>query len=101
MADAAALLARRYTLQATNVPYLGRGKQAPPLADYLSNHFGDARADLATAMLSRMLHLSASGGTIAIVILHNWLFLKPIFNSWYWREAPKAADFLGSGVTQT
>jgi hypothetical protein len=27
--------------------------------------------------------------------------LKPIFNSWYWREAPKAADFLGSGVTQT
>lgn len=29
------------------------------------------------------------------------LCVWPIFNSWYWREAPKAADFLGSGVTQT
>jgi hypothetical protein len=27
MADAAAILARRFTLQATNVPYLGRGRQ--------------------------------------------------------------------------
>ena len=35
MADAAALLARRYTLQATNVPFLGRGKQTPALADHI------------------------------------------------------------------
>ena len=32
MADAAAILARKWVLQATNVPFLGRGRQVPELA---------------------------------------------------------------------
>ena len=75
MADAAAILGRHYTLQATNVPYLGRGKQAPPLADFIGNTYPDAKADLATAMLARMVELTAKGGTVATVTPQNWLFL--------------------------
>ena len=33
MSDAAAILHKRFTLQATNVPYLGRGKQCAALAE--------------------------------------------------------------------
>jgi hypothetical protein len=75
MADAAELLARRYVLQVTNVPYLGRGKQTTTLADYIVGHFPDAKADLATAMVTRLLHLALDGGTVASVTPQNWLFL--------------------------
>ena len=50
-------------LQATNVPFLGRGKQEAALAIHIARHFPDAKADLATAMLSRMINLATTGGT--------------------------------------
>ncbi len=75
MADAAAILARRFVLQATNVPFLGRGKQDAALAIYLAARFESAKADLATAMLTRMRALVAPGGTVAAVTPQNWLFL--------------------------
>jgi hypothetical protein len=75
MADAAAILARRFTLQATNVPYLGRGRQEAALAAYLKARFDNAKADLATAMVTRMRALVAPGGTVASVTPQNWLFL--------------------------
>ena len=75
MADAAAILARRFVVQATNVPFLGRGKQDAALASYLAARFDAAKADLATAMLTRMRALAARGGTVAAVTPQNWLFL--------------------------
>jgi hypothetical protein len=75
MADAAELLARKYVLQATNVPYLGRGKQMSALAEHIARHFSDAKADLAAAMLSRMMDLSNAAGTVTAVTPQNWLFL--------------------------
>ena len=72
MADAASLLCRRYTIQATNVPFLGRGKQCNELLEYLDRRFARARADLATAMLNRMEHLAEPSGSIAIVSPQNW-----------------------------
>ena len=75
MTDAAALLHRRYVLQSTNVPYLGRGKQDPILAAYLERRFDNAKADLASAMLARMWTLAANGGTISAVTPQSWTFL--------------------------
>ena len=75
LADAASLLCRRFTLQATNVPFLGRGKQGETLAHYLDQQFGDAKADLGTAMLERMHRSADEGSTVAAVTPQNWLFL--------------------------
>jgi hypothetical protein len=75
MADAAAILSRRWTLQATNVPFLGRGRQDEALKTYLAKHFAAAKADLATATLTRMRALAEPGGTVAAVTPQNWLFL--------------------------
>ncbi len=75
MADAASILARRFVLQATNVPFLGRGKQDATLATYLSVRFESAKADLATTMLTRMRSLATKDGTVAAVTPQNWLFL--------------------------
>jgi hypothetical protein len=71
--DATTLLARRYVLLATNVPFLGRGQQVEEIALFLENKFPDAKADLATAMLERMRALATDGGTVASVTPQNWL----------------------------
>ncbi|WP_164817972.1 DNA methyltransferase [Sinorhizobium meliloti] len=76
MADAATILTRQYTLQVTNVPFLGRGKQVTALSDYANRFYSFAKADLATIMLARIGRLAASGGSIAAVTPQNWLFLS-------------------------
>ena len=57
------------------MPFLGRGKQAPALADFIGREYPDAKADLATSMLARMVKLADRFGSLAAVTPQNWLFL--------------------------
>lgn len=75
MADAAAILARRFVLLATNPPFLGRSRQDSALATYLERRFEDTKADLATAMVTRMGAAAARHGVVASVTPQNWIFL--------------------------
>ena len=72
---AAEMLAKEYTLVITNVPYLGRGKQADLVKCYLDDHYSEGKADLATAFMQRCLELNTVGGTSGIVAPQNSLFL--------------------------
>jgi hypothetical protein len=74
MSDAVSILAKKYTLQATNVPFLGRGKQSLELSSYIDRRFSDAKTDLATVMVSRMLKHSLTGGVVSVVTPQNWYF---------------------------
>jgi hypothetical protein len=76
VAAAAQLLARRYTLVITNVPYLGRAKQDVVLAGYSDTYHHDSRADLATTFVDRICRALVVGGTTAVVTPQNWLFLE-------------------------
>jgi hypothetical protein len=73
--DATEILGRKYVLLATNVPFLGQRKQVQRLADFIAKHWAAAKADLATAMLSRILEMAEKGGVAACVTPQNWLFL--------------------------
>jgi len=75
MAYAAELLARKYTLVITNVPYLARGKQGQILKDHLESYYTEGKADLATAFVIRCLSFLTTGGTAAAVTPQNWLFM--------------------------
>ncbi|MGI2065320.1 Eco57I restriction-modification methylase domain-containing protein [Shewanella sp. MF08487] len=75
LAMAAKLLANQYTLVATNVPYLARGKQCDTLKDFCENYYPEAKPDLATVFLERCLEFSPTGGSSTIVLPQNWLFL--------------------------
>jgi hypothetical protein len=75
LAKAAQILARGYTLVATNVPYLGRGKQDEVLKDYCERHHPEAKADLATCFVERCISLCNENGTIGFVSQYNWWFL--------------------------
>ncbi|MBA4095642.1 MAG: SAM-dependent methyltransferase [Rhodospirillum sp.] len=72
---AAELLSQRFTLVATNVPFLTKGKQSAIIREFIEEHHHPARADLATAMFSRALQLLAPGSTLAVVTPQNWYFL--------------------------
>ncbi|MDR1040423.1 MAG: SAM-dependent DNA methyltransferase [Deltaproteobacteria bacterium] len=74
--EATSLLAKSYTLVATNVPYLTRGRQDERLMDLCAERYPEARHDLATIFTDRCMRLCGNGGTFGVVVPHNWLFLK-------------------------
>ncbi len=77
LAKAAELLARRYVLVATNVPYLGRGKQDEDIKNFIDKHYASAKGDVAVALLLRSENLCSNGGVLAVVSPQSWFFLGP------------------------
>ena len=75
MARAAALLAGRYHLVITNVPYLARGKQSDALKQFAQDRHPAAKANLATLFVSRIFGWLDKHGVQAVVTPQNWLFL--------------------------
>jgi hypothetical protein len=75
MADAAIALSRRYTLVATNVPFLGRGEQIDTLMKHVDAHFPEGKPDLSTTMMQRVMSLLDRGGSAATVSKQEWCFL--------------------------
>jgi len=74
VATAARLLSQKFTLVATNVPYLGRSRQSEPLRNFCDETFGDAASDLASCFVERCLDFCNSGGSIAVVTKQELLF---------------------------
>jgi hypothetical protein len=74
-ARAARLLAGKYTLIATNVPYLGRGKQSEIVKSFCEKFYPLSINDLAFSFLERCITFSAPRSTIAVVVPQSWLFL--------------------------
>ena len=75
MARAAELLAGRYHLVVTNVPYLARGKQSEALKQFAQDRHPAAKGDLATLFVSRIFGWLDKHGVQAVVTPQNWLFL--------------------------
>lgn len=77
IAKAGEILAQKYTLQITNVPYLGRGRQVEDgiLSNYCLKYYPEAKGDLANVFLEKMLKSNTLGGVSCTVIPQNWLFL--------------------------
>lgn len=75
LVEVARILSQEFTLVATNVPYLGRGKQHDVLKEHCENFYCDAKADLATCFVDRAMRACSAGGSIALVTLQSWLFL--------------------------
>jgi hypothetical protein len=102
LAKAAEILAGQFTLVATNVPYLGRGKQDDVLKEYCERVFPESKTDLATCFVERCLEFCAASGSTALVTPQNWLFLASYVElrqkllkhgKWHWIAALGAKAF--------
>jgi hypothetical protein len=109
LAKAAEILAARFTLVATNVPYLGRGRQDDVLKDYCERVHSEAKTDLATCFVERCLGFCAPGSSTALVTPQNWLslpsysgmrsrLLKDFELEWFARLGAKAFEAIGGEV---
>ena len=76
LAKAAELLTNRYTLVATNVPFLGQGKQGEVLKEHLETYYPLGKAGLAAACVLRCLEFCTRGGATALVTPQTWLSLN-------------------------
>lgn len=76
IADAARLLAEKYHLVITNVPYRRGSQLVPSLRDYTERSHEIASENLATVFLQRMRRLISLNGSIACVTLSTWMYLK-------------------------
>ena len=109
MARVAEMLQRSYTLVATNVPFLARGKHASKLRVFAETHHGDAKNNLATTCLSRALKWLGDHGVCAVVSPWDWMFQPRYKNlrlrllmrrTWHVvaRLGPGAFDMIGGHV---
>lgn len=73
-AKATEILSNQFTLVATNVPYLGRHKQDDVLRKHCEDHFFDARGDLASCVIARLIKWITRGGVVAVISPQAWLF---------------------------
>ncbi len=69
------ILSDQFTLVATNVPFLGRGKQGVQIRDWCDSHHSLGKADLSAAFIERSLMFLSAGGSAALVTPQNWWFL--------------------------
>ena len=67
MSDAASVLYSKFTLIATNPPYLGQGEFSRDLYLYISNRFKKGKSDISTAFIERMANFAHPKGSIASV----------------------------------
>ena len=74
LSKTAGLLSNKYTWIATNVPYLGRGKQNTILQNFCDRYFESSKHDLSNTFVKRSLNLCIKGGSISTVMPQNWLF---------------------------
>jgi hypothetical protein len=75
LSNAAQILARHYTLIATNVPYLGNGDMNGEMRAFIDRNYKRAKSDLSTVFIERMWSLLISYGALAVVFPQNCLFL--------------------------
>ncbi len=104
MAKAAEILAGQFTLAATNMPFLGRGKQDVVLQDYCERFHPNGKADLSTCFVERCSEFCATGCTTALVTPQNWLFLatyQSLRKQLTGNTAIQLVAELGAGAFQT
>jgi hypothetical protein len=76
LAKAAELLAGKFTLVATNVPFLGYREMSDELLQYVSSFFPEEKGDLGYCLWRRFQAFVPRGSTIALVTLQHWLSLR-------------------------
>lgn len=101
MADAALLLGGRYTLVATNPPFVTRQAVTGNLRTWLDQHAGEASADLSVAVLHSMIGRLSKGGSVSFVLPTN-SFYQPAYKKFRRKllseNAVKTVARLGAGA---
>ncbi|MFJ6922470.1 MAG: BREX-1 system adenine-specific DNA-methyltransferase PglX [Lactobacillus gallinarum] len=74
--NVAEVLRNKYDIAVTNPPYMGGGKMDAPLKKYVQKNYPDAKADLFSVFMEKLMNLTTEIGYIGMVTMHSWMFLS-------------------------
>ncbi len=74
--EVAKLLNIKYDFVITNPPYMGRKILPKELLQYLNNNFKYGKSELYAAFIERCLKFLNANGTLSMLTLHTWMFIK-------------------------
>ena len=66
----------KYHIVITNPPYMGARNMNQSLKRGLKDNYSDSKNDLYAAFIENNIHLTRSGGTVAMITMQNWMFLS-------------------------
>lgn len=66
----------KYDIAVTNPPYMGGGKMNASLKKYVQKNYPDAKADLFSVFMEKLMNLTTEIGYIGMVTMHSWMFLS-------------------------
>ena len=72
----AQLLNLKYDIILTNPPYMGRKMLPDELREYLNDEYKLGKSELYAAFIERLLKMIKTGGYLAMITLHTWMFIK-------------------------
>lgn len=70
------LLDKKYTIIATNPPYLARSAMNADLSRFVQHNFSDYSADLFSVFIARCIDMSERNGYLGFLTPTTWLFLQ-------------------------
>lgn len=70
------LLTGRYATLVANPPYMGTGNMGFELAEFAKSYYPETKSDLCTMFVERGLELVKAQGTVGMVTMQSWMFLK-------------------------
>lgn len=74
--NVAEVLSGVYDVSVTNPPYMGKRKMDSALKKYIQNKYSNAKADLYSIFIEKMLNLTSNIGYIGMITMHSWMFLS-------------------------
>jgi hypothetical protein len=104
LTKAAEVMSKQYYLLATNVPFLGRGRQSEQLHDFSDAHFKEAADDLAQTFFDRSVRYLKLGGSMSLVAPQKWTFASRYkqYRMRFLSESPlDLVGLLGTGAFRT
>ena len=70
------LMLRRYDCVVANPPYMSRRNMNSVLADFLSDHYPDAKGDLYAAFIARCAELANEAGRVGMITQQSFMFIS-------------------------
>lgn len=70
------LLNKKYDIVITNPPYMGRKVLPKDLLEFLNNNFSLGKSELYTSFIERCLTFLNEDGSLAMLTLHTFMFIK-------------------------
>lgn len=74
------LLNDKYDVVITNPPYMGRKALPKELLKYLNKNYKYGKSELYTSFIERCLSFLKKDGSLAMLTLHTWMFIKSFKN---------------------